>query len=82
MAERVGIIGLGIMGGAMMRNLSQAGFDIVGFTTPFEQNLASLALARLIKTRYPQITIVFGGGNCESVTRAGRRRSMSMEDAV
>src|SRR5208282_1566145 len=42
-------------------------FEIIGFTTTFEQNLASLALARLIKDRYPQKTIVFGGGNCEGV---------------
>jgi len=44
-----------------------ARFDIVGFTTTFEQNLASLALARLIKARFPEKTIVFGGGNCEGV---------------
>jgi ribosomal peptide maturation radical SAM protein 1 len=42
-------------------------FEIIGFTTTFEQNLASLALARLIKERFPEKTIVFGGGNCEGV---------------
>jgi ribosomal peptide maturation radical SAM protein 1 len=44
-----------------------ADFDIIGFTSTFEQNLASLALARLIKGRYPEKTVVFGGGNCEGV---------------
>ncbi|MGH9451987.1 MAG: RiPP maturation radical SAM C-methyltransferase [Terriglobia bacterium] len=39
--------------------------DLVGFTTTFEQNLASLALAKLIKERHPHKTVVFGGGNCE-----------------
>lgn len=42
-------------------------FDIVGFSSTFEQNLASLALARLIKERFPQKIIVFGGANCEGV---------------
>jgi len=41
-------------------------YDIVGFTSLFEQNLASLALARLIKQRYPETIIVFGGANCEA----------------
>ena len=43
MAERVGIIGLGIMGGAMMRNLRQAGFDITGY------DVAQGAMARLVE---------------------------------
>jgi len=42
-------------------------YDLVGFSSTFEQNLASLALAWLIKQRYPKKPIVFGGGNCEGV---------------
>ena len=38
--------------------------DIVGFTTSFQQNCASLALARRIKARRPATVIVFGGANC------------------
>ena len=38
---------------------------IVGFTSTFEQNIASLALARRIKAAYPHIAIVFGGANWE-----------------
>jgi ribosomal peptide maturation radical SAM protein 1 len=41
-------------------------YPIVGFTSLFEQNLSSLALARLVKNRYPATTIVFGGANCEA----------------
>lgn len=52
---------------ACLERFRVAAFDIVGFTSTFEQNLASLALAWLIKTRYPRKTIVFGGGNCEGV---------------
>ncbi|HEX8694755.1 MAG TPA: RiPP maturation radical SAM C-methyltransferase [Longimicrobium sp.] len=40
-------------------------YDMVGFTSTFEQNLASLALAHAIKCRHPQIAIVMGGANCE-----------------
>jgi ribosomal peptide maturation radical SAM protein 1 len=42
-------------------------YDIIGFTTTFEQNLASLALARAIKARDPEKIVVLGGGNCEGV---------------
>jgi ribosomal peptide maturation radical SAM protein 1 len=42
-------------------------YDIIGFTSLFEQNLASLAMARLIKERYPEKIIVFGGANCEDI---------------
>lgn len=36
-------------------------FDIVGFTLNYGQFLPSLAVAKEIKRRYPQITIVLGG---------------------
>lgn len=39
-------------------------YDIVGFTTSFQQTMASLALARRIKQAHPDIQIVFGGVNC------------------
>lgn len=57
-------------------------FDIIGFTTTFEQNLASLALAKLIKTRYPEKTIVFGGGNCEGIMGLELHRRFSSIDYV
>ncbi len=39
-------------------------YHIIGFTTSFQQTMASLALARRIKQAHPQIVIVFGGINC------------------
>jgi ribosomal peptide maturation radical SAM protein 1 len=36
---------------------------VVGFTSTFEQNVASLALARAVKRLNPEITTVFGGAN-------------------
>lgn len=41
-------------------------YDVVGFTSTFNQNMASFTLAKLIKDRYPSIKIVFGGSNFES----------------
>ena len=41
-------------------------YRAVGFTSTFEQNIASLALARRIKQNYPKISIVFGGANWEA----------------
>lgn len=38
---------------------------IVGFSTSFQQNIASLALAKRIKDHCPETVIIFGGANCE-----------------
>jgi len=38
-------------------------YGLVGFTSTFEQNVASLALARRIKERFPEVVTVFGGAN-------------------
>ena len=40
-----------------------ADYDVVGFSAFAAQNLASLALARLVKQRQPGIVVVFGGAN-------------------
>ncbi|HXV68758.1 MAG TPA: RiPP maturation radical SAM C-methyltransferase [Nitrospira sp.] len=38
-------------------------YRIVGFTSTFDQNVASLTMAKLIKDLYPDVTILFGGAN-------------------
>jgi len=38
-------------------------YKIVGFTSTFDQNVASLTMAKLIKDLYSDVTIVFGGAN-------------------
>ena len=48
-----------------------AQYAMVGFTTMFQQNIASLALARRIKTAYPHIKVLFGGPNAEGEMGAG-----------
>ncbi len=40
-------------------------FSMIGFSIVFQQLLASLALAKLLKQRYPAIPIVFGGASLE-----------------
>ena len=40
-------------------------FRLVGFTSTFQQNTASFALAKYIKRRFPDICILFGGANFE-----------------
>ncbi len=40
-------------------------YGLVGFTSTFEQNIASLALARRLKAEHPALQIVFGGANWE-----------------
>jgi ribosomal peptide maturation radical SAM protein 1 len=39
--------------------------DVVGFTSTFAQNVASLALAARLKSRYPHLVTVIGGANVE-----------------
>jgi ribosomal peptide maturation radical SAM protein 1 len=40
--------------------------DLVGFTSMFSQNVASLAMARKLKERNPGLITVMGGANCET----------------
>lgn len=40
-------------------------YDIIGFTSLFEQHLPALTLAYRVKTIFPNKIIVFGGANCE-----------------
>lgn len=41
-------------------------YEAVGFTSTFNQNLASVTLAKLIKEKYPSVKILFGGSNFDS----------------
>ncbi len=48
-----------------LRSIDWAAYDVVGFTSTFEQNIASLALAKRVKRAVPRIVVVFGGANWE-----------------
>lgn len=55
---------------------------VVGFTSVFEQNLASLALARRLKTRDPGLLVVLGGANAEGVMGEALFRNFKELDLV
>lgn len=59
-----------------------ASHDLIGFSTTFEQNLASLALAHAIKQRHPDKLVVFGGANCEGPMGQELHRSFPWIDYV
>ena len=55
MAKRVGIVGIGIMGTAMMRNLAKDGFEVVGFDVVDRKDAQSDADSRrLLSSTLPQ----------------------------
>ncbi|MFK7602191.1 RiPP maturation radical SAM C-methyltransferase [Deinococcus sp. SM5_A1] len=59
-----------------------ADYQVVGFTSTFEQNLASLALARALKARFPHLTILFGGANWEGEMGLELHRQFPFVDYV
>jgi ribosomal peptide maturation radical SAM protein 1 len=56
--------------------------DVVGFTTTFQQNTASLAAARAIKQRSKNTKVVFGGANCDGPQGAALHRAFTFIDFV
>jgi ribosomal peptide maturation radical SAM protein 1 len=55
---------------------------LVGFTSMFQQHVASLALARRLKQSLPETFVVFGGANCADVMGAETVRRFPFVDAV
>ena len=55
---------------------------LVGFTSVFQQHVASLALARRVKEAAPGVTVVLGGAACEGVMGAETVRSFPFVDAA
>ncbi len=50
---------------SMLETVDWGKFRVVGFTSTFQQNAASFALAWRIKRRFPSALIIFGGANFE-----------------
>jgi ribosomal peptide maturation radical SAM protein 1 len=55
---------------------------IVGFTSVFQQQVASLSLAKRLKQQRPEVFIVFGGANCEGPMGAEVIRQFPFVDCV
>jgi len=67
---------------ACLRDVEKHRARIVGFTCLFQQRLASLGLARLLKERSPDTFVVFGGVDCEGVRGEEIVRQFPFVDAV
>ena len=63
-------------------NISICRYDIVGFSSTFQQNLSSLALAKSLKEREPGLRTVFGGANCEDAMGVELHRIFPFVDYV
>ncbi|MFF2176385.1 RiPP maturation radical SAM C-methyltransferase [Lysinibacillus sp. NPDC058147] len=57
-------------------------YNIIGFTSVFEQNVASLSFAKRLKEKYPDKFIMFGGANCEETMGMELLRQFSFIDAI
>lgn len=57
-------------------------YAVVGFTSTFEQNIASLALARRIKSRFRRMVTIFGGANWEADMGCELHRQFPFVDYV
>ncbi|MES5820390.1 RiPP maturation radical SAM C-methyltransferase [Streptomyces sp. RG80] len=57
-------------------------FGLVGFTSTFQQNTASIALARRLKARHPDLFTLFGGANFDSVMGTELVRTVECVDAA
>lgn len=62
--------------------ISWGQYPVIGFTSIFQQNVASLALAKRIKSAYPHVRIVFGGANAEGVMGLELLQNFPFVDAV
>ncbi len=63
-----------------LREVPWGDYTFVGFTSIFQQNLASLALARRVKEEHPDVTIACGGANWEDVMGPALQRAFPFVD--
>ncbi|MGA2434919.1 MAG: RiPP maturation radical SAM C-methyltransferase, partial [Bryobacteraceae bacterium] len=57
-------------------------YALVGFSSTFSQNIASLAFAQMLRRNYPNLHIVFGGANCDGEMGIQMMESFPFIDAV
>ena len=55
---------------------------VLGVSTSFQQNMASLAFASRVKARFPHVFVVFGGSNCQGEMGIELHRRYPFIDAV
>ncbi len=59
-----------------------AAYDVIGFTSTFLQNTASLAMGKKIKEVHPGVTLVYGGANFDGEMGAEYARTLPWLDHV
>lgn len=64
----------------MTRRILSWGPDVVGFTSAFQQNTASLAVAWRVKKAAPDVVTVIGGSNCDAEQGAALHRNFPFVD--
>ncbi|MFD8810753.1 RiPP maturation radical SAM C-methyltransferase [Streptomyces sp. NPDC059627] len=67
---------------ALARRIVADGPDLVGATSTFQQNVASLALLRRIKELSPDTKTVMGGANCDGPQGEALHRNFDFVDYV
>lgn len=65
-----------------LNEIDWSGYRLIGFSSNFQQHVAALAFARILKQRFPHLFIAFGGSNCEAEMGAATFRSFPWVDAV
>jgi len=66
-----------------LERIERIDFDVIGFSLTFETQLvASLALARAVKERWPDRRVLFGGSACTSVQGVAMLRAFDFLDVV
>ena len=65
---------------ASFKAIPWGAYDLVGFSSYAAQNLASLALARLVKQAHPSVAVVFGGANWQGKPGLQLHRRFSFVD--
>ena len=66
----------------LIEDIADRAPDVVGFTTTFQQNTASLAAAKLLKQVCPRVRVVLGGANCDGAQGAALHRNFPFLDYV
>jgi ribosomal peptide maturation radical SAM protein 1 len=66
----------------MADEIRAIGPKVVGFTSTSNQNVPSLVLAKILKSRDPSLAIVFGGANCDGPMGAALHRAFPWVDVV
>ncbi len=65
-----------------LNSLDWSAYDVIGFSSCYQQHNASLALAKRVKESWPDCTIIFGGSNVEGKMGVELLRTFDFIDFV